>query len=181
MNHFFSLLQKYAVGKTILILFIVTMSIYLTMIFYSIPLLQNFLLDLALFDLAPFGYSYDDAISLLDTLGTEGRSIYLTVQLPLDFLYPGLFAITYSLLLIWLMNKTGVADTKIIYMSLVPIFAGVFDYLENIFIIIMIYSFPDVLPITVELASIATILKSIFTSIFFVFLFLLGFKLVRNK
>jgi hypothetical protein len=48
---------------------------------------------------------------------------------------------------------------------------GLFDYLENIFIIRMITSFPDISTGLVQVASTFTLLKSIFTTVFFLLLF----------
>ena len=46
----------------------------------------------------------------------------------------------------------------------------IFDYVENVFIIKMISSFPDLQVTTVKVASTFTILKSSFTMVFFVLL-----------
>jgi len=147
------------------------MAVYLAMLLYSIPAVVSFAPDMMLFDLSPTGYTFEYAIALLEALGTEGRTTYLTTQLPLDFIYPGLFAVTYSLLLTWLFRKGADHSSKIYYFSLVPILAGLFDYIENVLIISMINSFPDISPNIAELASIFTILKSVFSSIFFVLFF----------
>jgi hypothetical protein len=53
----------------------------------------------------------------------------------------------------------------------VPIFAGLFDYLENILVVIMIFSYPDISQNLVMLSSVATIVKSGLTTIFFLLLF----------
>jgi len=173
--------QKYATGKAVSVFFIVTMIVYLTMLLYSIPAVIAFAPNMVLFDLSPTGYTPDYAISLLQALGSEGRATYLTLQLPLDFLYPGLFAITYSLLLTWLFSKSFEARSKVFYFSLVPILAGVFDYIENIFIVLMLKSHPDLPSNLVELASLFTILKSVFSFAFFILLFWGGFRFVKNK
>ena len=91
-------LKQFASGKNVFILFIVTMTIYLLMLSYTIPMVESFAPNTAIFDLSPSGYSYQHATSLLKELGSEGRQVYLSRQLPLDFIYPGLFAISYSLL-----------------------------------------------------------------------------------
>ena len=154
MKKLIRLLQKYATAKVVSVLFIATMAVYLK-----------------LFDLSPTGYTPDYAISLLEALGSEGRATYLTLQLPLDFLYPGLFAITYSLLLTWLFNKGAEVGSRIFYFSLVPMLAGLFDYIENVFIILMLKSYPDMSLSLVELASFFTVLKSGFTTTFFILFF----------
>ena len=111
MEEIVKLLKKWASGKVVLGLFIITMIVYLTMLFYTIPAVERFASGKALFDLSPTGYSYEYAISLLKALGHEGRNIYLNLQLPMDFIYPGLFAISYSLLLAWVFGK-GYSDRK---------------------------------------------------------------------
>lgn len=174
-------LQKYATGKIVSVLFFVTMAVYLTMLLYSIPAVISFAPDMILFDLSPTGYTADYAITLLEALGVEGRTTYLTLQLPLDFLYPGLFAITYSLLLTWLFSKSAEPGSRIFYFSLVPMLAGLFDYIENAFIVLMLKSYPVVSVAIIELASIATVLKSGFSTAFFILFFWGGVRYIKNK
>ena len=175
-----SFMQKHSKGKVVASLFLLTMAVYLTMLFYSIPAVTAFAPQLPIFDLSPFGYSFTYATELLDTLGVEGRNLYLSTQLPLDFIYPGLFSITYSLLLVWLLGKIYNEDSKIYYLVFVPFLAGIFDYIENVFIIKMINSFPDIQIATVKVASLFTLLKSSFTMLFFVLL-IVGFALLLKQ
>lgn len=181
MKNLIHILQNNASDRLVLVLFLVTMAIYLTMIFYSIPAVVSFAPELVLFDMSPTGYSYQNAMELLGILGTEGRSIYLTKQLPLDFIYPGLFAITYSLLLVWLLLKSISHQSKIFYLAVVPILAGICDYIENVFIIVMINSFPDLSSNIVGTASLFTIMKSSFTSVFFILLLWAIFMYCKNR
>lgn len=171
MNKSLTYLQKMASGRIVLFAFILTMAVYLLMLLYTIPKVENFAPGIALFDLSPAGYSYQHAASLLETLGETGRSVYLYQQLPADFIYPGLFAISYSLLLIWLFAKSFKPDSKIFYLAIVPVFGGLFDYLENVCIVLMIKSFPDLSGELVAIASTFSILKSVFTTAFFLLLF----------
>ena len=176
-----SFMQRHSTGKVVLSFFVLTMAVYVTMLTYSIPAVTAFSPQLPIFDLSPFGYSFNYANELLDMLGSEGRNLYLSTQLPLDFIYPGLFSITYSLLLVWLFGKTLNENSKIYYFALVPFLAGIFDYIENIFIIKMINSFPDLQVITVKVASLFTILKSSFTVIFFMLLIMALSLLLKQK
>ncbi len=180
MEKLFNGVQKYSTGKIVSVMFVLTMIVYVLMLTYSIPAVSAFAPELPLFDLSPAGYTFAYANELLGTLGAEGRQLYLTTQLPLDFIYPGLFAITYSLLLVWLFRKTFKANSKIYYVALVPFLAGIFDYMENLFIIKMINSFPNLQESTVEIANAFTILKSGFTTVFFVLL-LVGFVLLLKQ
>ncbi len=173
-------LQGKASGKTVLLLFIVTMAVYALMLLVTIPKVESYAPNTALFDLSPSGYTYQHATTLLENLGDEGRQFYLTRQLPLDFIYPGLFAIAYSLLLVWLFAKSFQPEAKIFYLALIPALGGLFDYLENMGIILMLNTFPELSPELVSLSSTFTLLKSIFTSLFFILLFVgfiaLGFS-----
>lgn len=170
MNKIITLVQKYATGRVVAVFFVLTMSVYAVMLLYSIPLVVAAAPQMKLFDMSPAGYSAEYASRLLEAIGTGGRASYLSIQLPLDFIYPGLFAITYTLLLVWLFRKSFDDSAKIFYISLVPVFAGFFDYLENIGIIAMLSSFPDISHRIVKVASMFTVLKSGFTIIFYILL-----------
>jgi hypothetical protein len=176
-----SFMQKYSSGKLVSVLFALTMVVYVAMLSYSIPAVSAFAPEFPLFDLSPLGYSFTYASELLSSLGADGRNLYLSIQLPLDFIYPGLFSVTYSLMLVWLCSKLFKKNSKIYYFSLVPFLAGIFDYAENIYIIKMINSFPDLQVTTVKTASMLTILKSSFTMVFFILLSVGFVMLLKQK
>ena len=48
--------------------------------------------------------------------------------------------------------------------------AGLFDYFENIFIVSILTSYPNVSEVSISLASAMTIVKSVLTTAFFVLL-----------
>lgn len=181
MDYIVGILKKLASGKLVLGLFIATMAVYLTMLLYTVPAVERFAPGKALFDLSPAGYSYEYAVSLLEELGPEGRSVYLYRQLPVDFIYPGLFAISYSLLLALIFRKGYASDSKILYFVVIPLFGGLFDYLENICIIQMIRSYPTVPHGLVNVSSTFTILKSGFTTAFFVLLLVGITKVIKIR
>ncbi|GAB5561324.1 MAG: hypothetical protein SynsKO_29710 [Synoicihabitans sp.] len=158
-------LQGKARGEIVLSLFVLTTAVYLVMILGTIPHVQGFAPEVALFDLSPTGYSHEHAKLLLGSLGAEGRSVYLFPQLAMDFIYPGLFAISYSLTLIWVFAKRCNPDAWIFNLSLLPVLAGFFDYAENLLIIQMIRDYPDVAEFLVSAASFCTVLKSLFTTL----------------
>lgn len=175
-------LQEYAQGRIVLMLFGATLCVYLTMLLYSIPSVLKLTPTMKLFDMSPGGYTHAYAKELLSAIGPEGRRLYLTRQLPLDFIYPGLFAITYTLMLVWLFSKRYDRQSKIFFLVFVPAVAGLFDYLENIVIILMLRSFPDLSFELVKISSIFSISKSVFTIIFFLLLFYgLGVLVLKKK
>ena len=166
------LIQKHSTGMNVILLFSITMVVYLTILFYSMPKVVMSAPKMKLFDVSPSGYTAEHAISLLNAIGPEGRDLYLSLQLPLDFIYPGLFILSYSLLFAWLLKKNYSLESKAYYALYLPILAGLFDYTENVLIIIMLKAYPDLSSGLVTAASLATIIKSVLSSIFFILLIL---------
>lgn len=173
-------MQSKASGKNVLFLFILTMAVYLLMLLVTIPRVQSFAPDLALFDLSPAGYTHAHALTLLESLGHDGRDAYLFPQLALDFVYPGLFAICFSVMLIWIYSKRVGPDSWSLNLAVLPALGGLFDYIENILIIRMITIFPDLSKGWVAAASFATLLKSAFSTVSFLLL-ILGFILLLKR
>ena len=91
-------------GRIVLVLFVLTNAVYFAMLTYSIPELMSVSDGLPIFDMSPYGYSYQQALAILSCLGEEGRSFYLSTQLVLDLFYPLLFGLCYSSLLQWLIK-----------------------------------------------------------------------------
>ena len=183
MTHdYISKLKSAATGKNVLLFLIPASVIYMVMLLYTIPSVKQYVPGMEIFDMAPTGYSYEYAMQLLGALGGAGRDSYLYKQLPLDFIYPALFAISSCLLMAWVFLKGKVFAPRMYYLCFVPIVAGFMDYLENAQIILMILKYPDVSENQVTMASLSTIGKSGLTTIFFVILVvgLLRVALVRR-
>ena len=70
------------------------------------------------------------------------------------------------------------------YLCLLPVIAGIADYLENIGIISMLNNYPDITETAVQTTSIFSVIKSISTSIYFItliaLLLLFGIKIVKK-
>jgi hypothetical protein len=163
-------LQKRASGHTLLVLFAITNVVYLAMLLYSIPSVTARAPGMRLFDMSPTGYSPQYAKELLEAIGPEGRNAYLGLQLPLDFVYPALFALTYTLMLVWLFKKRFDSASKWFFIALVPAAAGFFDYMENLGIILMLRSYPGLDPAIVAASSMCSLLKSVLTIAFYILL-----------
>jgi hypothetical protein len=156
-------------GKKILILFVLTNVVYAIMLTITIPAVMNYAGGMKLPDMLPAGYSPEYVHSLLTALGSEGRNAYLFQQMPLDFMYPGLFGISYCLLFAFLLKKLNKLDGVLFYACFVPLFAGLFDYLENIGIITLLIRYPDHSTTLSHLTNVFSILKSSLTTIYFIF------------
>jgi len=160
-------IQSRITGKIILVLFVLTNSVYFVMLNYSIPKLISFSDGLPIFDMSPFGYSYQQAIVLLSSLGKEGRSFYLSTQLVLDLFYPLLFGLCYFSLLQWLIKLSQLKGRAWPVLSFVPFLVCTFDYTENVGIWLMLSSYPEFPEVLVTISSAFTVAKSTSTMVYF--------------
>lgn len=185
MNRFVKILDKFSSGKKVLGLFILTNVVYLFMLLVTIPKTMKFSNGIKLLDMLPTGYNLDYVNKLFRTLGENGREVYLTIQIPVDMIYPLLFGLNYALLLAYFLKKINKLKSPFTYLSLLPVIAGIADYLENIGIITMLNSYPDLTETTVNITNTFSVIKSISTSIFFIalisILIILGIKFVKKK
>lgn len=168
-------------GGKVLILFVLTNLVYGFMLLVSIPKVMQFSDGMKLFDLMPMGYSVEYAGSLLENLGTEGRNAYLYNQLPVDFIYPFLFGVTYCLLIAYLLNRLNSLKAEYFYLSLLPVLAGMLDYMENLGIVNLLVSYPNFSDASVHIAAFFTVMKSLFSTVSFSVLIVIVILLLFKK
>jgi hypothetical protein len=172
-------------GKKILFLFLLTNVIYAFMLIITIPKVMTFSNGLKLLDMMPTGYDSDYVNVLFETLGDNGRYVYLYNQIPIDMIYPLLFGISYCLILAYFLNKLNKLKIPLFYLCLLPLIAGLFDYLENIGIITMLTNYPNNSQILIKITNGFTIIKSLTTTVYFlsliIILIILGIKTLSRK
>ena len=130
-----------------------------------------------------FGYTAEKAYLMLTSLGAEGRFFYLTRVLPLDFLFPLTYMLFYSCVMFFSLKKIANAKSFLRLAVLFPILSMLFDWTENIFVIVMLKQYPLVAPVIYSIGCSATILKFIFTlmSIAFTAILAIAAIIVRIK
>jgi hypothetical protein len=177
--------SRWIQGKTVLWLFIITNLIYVFMLTVTIPKVMGFAGGMKLMDMLPSGYDFQYVNVLLNKLGEEGRALYMYRQIPADMIYPALFGISYSVLLLYFFKKLNKLNSGLVYLSILPPIGGLFDYMENIGIIFMLKRFPDLTTDLVSMTNVFTIVKSFLTSVYFIVLLVtLGvwvFQLLKKK
>ena len=166
-------IDKNATGKKVLVLFSLTSLVFLYMMLVSIPQVLEHAVGMQLLDLMPTGYSYEYVQTLFDTLGQKGRDAYLYHQIPIDMIYPGLYGLCYCLMFSYLLKKISKFQSAYIYLSLLPILAGLADYLENMGIITMLQSYPTISKSIVSVSCFFSMTKSTISIVFFTTLFIL--------
>lgn len=158
---------------------IVAALIYLLMITVTLAHIEMLSGHLP-FDMRPFGYGPAEARTLLEALGVEGRKYYLSRQITLDTLYPAMLALTLIATFCWFGQR--IANTKLLRFGIVlSIGCALFDYVENLGIVAMIWSWPEVSVPLVYAVSAASILKSVSTTVAVLLLVLLGFIWTRRS
>ena len=155
------------------------------MLAITIPKTMHYSNGMALLDMMPAGYDLSYVSQLFSSLGENGRNTYLNNQIPVDMVYPLLFGISYCLLLAYFLKKLNKLKTPFTYLCLLPVLAGIADYLENFGIINLLNNYPDLSDTAVQATSTFSLIKSISTSAFFVVLIViligLGVTIINRK
>lgn len=143
------------------------------MLTLTIPKVMSFSAGMKILDLIPTGYSPDYVNSLMGALGEEGRYAYLYNQIPLDMIYPLLFALSWCLIFAYFYQKAGIKESSLFYISTLPLLAGFFDYCENFGIISIISKYPDNPILLSQITNLFSILKSFISTIYYIALIIL--------
>jgi hypothetical protein len=176
-----SFLLKTTSVKKICISFIASHFVLLLMMIYTFPVINNQIGTKA-FDLQSFGYSVSEAASIVNNLNDQTTSLYLFPQLTLlDLLYPFLLALFLSSLLFRLIKITRAKSKIASIFLIIPFLTMMFDYSENICIILMITKSIEISETIVVLSSTFTILKGVLTSISWIAILVYAIKWFRLK
>lgn len=155
-------------GSVVAALLVATGIVYVVMVAVTLPHLTGLAGGLAPFDLSPAGYDSEYARRFLAAIGEEGRTYYLTRQIPLDVFFPALFAASAALLWLWLLARLRDASRAWRGVAIVPLLAAAADYTENGLVAAMLVRFPDLSDRLAAMASVFTVAKSLATTVYFV-------------
>lgn len=162
---FNSLINKTSSVKSLCYLFFASHVILLLMIVYIFPIINN-QIGANAFDLQTFGYSVSEAKSIVNNLNDQTTDLYLFPQLTLlDLFYPFLLALFLSSLLFRLIKITETKSKATSILLIIPFLAMIFDYSENICVILMISKSVEISEMIVLSSSTFTVLKGVLTSI----------------
>jgi hypothetical protein len=133
----------------VIVALIVSFALWAAMLFWTLAYLRRIAGGLEPFELRPFGYTVEEARTLLHALSDIGRAYYADVQLQLDTAYPALYALSRGLLLLWLTTAGRTAQRPLplpvrIALLALPLLAAWFDYAENNAIAAMLTAGPQV-------------------------------------
>ena len=110
-------------------------------------------------DLMITGYSAADAYMVFDVIGAAGRKYYIFTASVVDTVYPITYMFFYSLLLCVLLRLATKEGSALRILCLLPFLAAIFDYFENIGIVIMLSNYPTRLETLATITSVFSMLK----------------------
>ena len=149
-----------------------TIVICAVMNFLLIPAIERSTEGIRCFDMN-FAYSTETARHFLSLLSEQGRRVYLTRQLPLDFLYPVAYSVCFSLLI----RATAQRKTKLVFL---PVLLAVLDYGENLCVLRMLTQ-PSVGDRLIIAASVFTSAKTVMMYVCFVLIVVLLIRYVIHR
>ena len=159
-NKLRELIAKNSSGKKVALLFVLTNLIYAFMLLVTIPKTVAYSGGVKLLDMMPQGYDSEYVNDLFSKLGKEGRDVFYRGDMARvigDFMKENGGFLSYE-------------DISNFYLCLIPIIAGIADYLENIGIITMLNDYPDLSIVQISSTNIFSIIKSVSTTLFFIVL-----------
>ncbi len=139
-----SLLSRYATLKHLALLF-------------ALLIIINMLFALFFADLehgvpdTHIHYTAEEFYTLMEGYTSEERVVYIRGLLLLDFLYPIIYSLFLSLLIFRLSHRTTI--------SLLPFGVLMFDFFENITLLILVVHIPERFPVTASIAGYFTLIK----------------------
>lgn len=120
-----------------------------------------------------FGHTVEDVTTTLSNYGQDGIALYRWVQ-RIDLVHPLVYSLLFATLMFLLFRQT-----RFNYLVLLPFGMGALDYLENIFLFMMVNSFPNINSIVVQMASLSSFAKNGVTYLT-IFVFLVGLFIRRR-
>ena len=163
-------------------LLLASMVLYAVMALWSFPIITANAEGIEAFDLRFLGYSVDEARAFLTALNDLGRAHYINIQHRLDLIYPAVLSL--ALLVGMLRFGARLSVAMRILLALIPLAAGVADYMENA-LVGQILSVPvsEVTDGMITQASLVTMLKSVLYATSMVLLVVLGlvFSIRRRR
>jgi len=125
------------------------------------------------------GFSVNYAIQFLQSLGDEGKSIYLNQFLLTDWFFSLISGIAWSLFLTWFYKNAFSSTSNLQKFGIIPLFITFFDYIENFCFVYLTMNDPDFNIALSKVASVSGVIKNfifIITIIQILFLLLVLIK-----
>jgi hypothetical protein len=117
-----------------------------------------------------FTYSPASIYQKLVQFGAQGRSDYRIFIIKVDFLFPTVYGLFFSMVATIGFSRLFAARPSVQKLSLLPLLTSIFDYSENVCFLAMLRSYPRELTNLEKLANIFTLAKWLFAAVSIVLL-----------
>lgn len=158
-------LSEFFYRKTSFWVVIITLALFVIYLFLVLPSeaerSKEVIGDLPSPDTS-FYYSKADLYQMAEDYGQTGRYYYVDSRITFDILWP--FVYTFFLInaISWVLNKTILDESKFRLLNLVPLAGILFDFLENISNMIVMFKYPIRIDFLASIAGVITSIKWIF-------------------
>ena len=154
-SKFYQLFCKSAKTSNLVFLFVAYVVFALISIQWVCPKLKSYSNGAEPIDLI-FSYSIDQVYTLLKSYGPEGREWYTLIELTIGIIFPIIYSILLSLLIVFTYCRLMLPESFIKILFLFPILTLFIDFLENACIVFMLTNYPYKLDLAAQLASTLT-------------------------
>ena len=173
-------LNKYARPLTILLFFVLVILFEIVFMVFLGPRFLEMTNETDLLDMTTF-YSAEQAYEMVGQYGPDGRDYYNYIQI-VDFFFPAAYAFFFALLITYLLQRRNWLETPWRRLALMPLVAGLCDWLENAGIFIMLRRYPASFDIVAQMTNIFCVLKFALIGLsMLVALFLLGISFIHSS
>jgi hypothetical protein len=168
-------LNRIASWKSLLIF----LAIYVLFNGYILKNTESKIIELAgksvgIIDLT-LGFNPQKTLMIVSEYGDAARSFYARTEMTTDIAYPIVYAFLFGIILTLLYRKSSYA-----WVNILPFICLLFDYLENINIVILLMTYPQQSLAIAILCEIFKLMKWLtFGSFILVIIFGLAFKLIN--
>ena len=119
-----------------------------------------------------FFYSEEELYTVAESYGEAGRAAYIRARLTFDIIWPLVYTFFLLTAISWLFGQVLAPENRLRWVNWFPLFAILFDFLENLSTSLVMFRYPEPTPVVAALAPWFTALKWIFVSGSFVLVIL---------
>jgi hypothetical protein len=172
-------LEKHSSIRNLGISIIASMAIVLAMSYGTQVLVYDIYGEFTMPDLR-IGYSIGELQAIISSIGSEGMTVWAQVHL-LDYFFPLVYSCAMAFGILLELRSAYPERSSLKLLVFLPLFACLMDYLENIFVLSQILSYPNLSEPVIILASAFTTIKWISLTIGFTVIVGLGAAVLYKK
>jgi len=176
--------KKTSTGKKTLIFFLIFLAFNFLFNLFIIPQFNTYSGNISMLDVSR-GYDIHLAEKFITKTPKEALSFYLRCFLPVDLVFPIIYALFFSFTLAFLFSKLTLKTNKIELLLLFPFLMAATDYIENIgiaFMIVMNPKFNNVFAAVIMFfSSLKWHLGGIISLSIIITFIILMIKIIKNK